>query len=730
MNVDQITPHHRSRLAYVYIRQSTGHQVAHHPESRRIQRSFSERAVALGWAREQVMDIDGDLGESASRGNIREAFEQMVAEVALGKVGLILAFQASRLSRGNKDWYHLLDVCAVTRTLICDGEGLYDPQSYNDRLLLGLKGTMSEAELHLMKQRLVEAIQSRARRGAFEMRLPAGYVWDETGRIVKTADERIQAAIERVFSTFARLGTAHATHVALAEEGAQIPVASGGGQFRWDAPHYAQVLRMLKHPVYAGAYAYGQRQTYEVLDGDQRVVKRSKKVPREQWHALLEGNHEGYISWEQYEANQARIASNRRSDGPGAPREGSALLVGLVMCGRCGRRMRVQYGRDGKVQQYECKYSRRQLGQPPCQSVGALRLERAVEALLLEAVAPLGMEAMIEAAARHEEAEAQAQKHLQQQVEHARYEAEVARRYYDAVDPSNRLVAREVERRFEQALQRQEETEDHVRRRIEALQGPLTELERRQLRRWATDLPGLWHSQTTRPQDRKRIARCLVKQVVVTRTEQGDMLEAHVHWSGGEVTELSVRQGKRGEQRYATDPEVVQEVRALATEFTDAQIARILNRKGIRTSKGNTFTGNRIGCLRHQYGIAKGPSFPKGGPDIYTAQQAAELLGVTTSTIIRWIEQGLLRGAQVTRQAPWRVQVTAADRARLTAGEELPGWLTLKAAASRLGVSQQTVLQRLKEGRYEGRRVQTGGRSSWRIRVIAEGNDHQPTLFD
>ena len=340
------------------------------------------------------------------------------------------------------------------------------------------------------------------------------------------------------------------------------------------------------------------------------------------------------------------------------------------------------------------------------------------------------MEAMIEATSRYEQAAAEKRTELNQQIEQARYEVQLARRYYESVDPQNRLVAREVERRYESALAVLEQTQAQVQQRSESLQESLTEQERAQLQHWAQNLHELWHAPTTRPQERKRIARCLFRQVVVQRTDPGDSLDVKVHWSGGQVSTLSVPQAKRGEQHFVTDPDIVEQVRQLAAEFTDSQIAIIMSRKGLRTSKGHPFTSHRIACLRNRYGIEKGPPLPRRGPDIYTAQQASELLGVTRTTVVRWVETGLLRGAQVTGQAPWRIEVTAGDRERLATTQEQPGWLTLKAAAAKLGVSQQAILQKVNTGQLEGTRVQMGARASWRIRVISGLNDTQSQLFD
>jgi len=733
MNPIEIAASHRSRLAFIYVRQSTQHQVMHHMESQRRQRSLHERAVDLGWNRELITVVDEDLAQSATRCQGRTGFQNMVAEAALGNIGIIFALEVSRLSRNNRDWYHLLDICAVTQTLLADGEGLYDPRSYNDRLLLGLKGTMSEAELHVMKQRLVEAMRAKAKRGEFRFRLSPGYEWDEEGRLVKAPDEQVRSAIELIFARFEQWGTIHRVQSSMAEDGLLVPILSGRRQrLRWGPPDYAHLRRILIHPIYAGAYCYGRRQVEQYLDADQRPLKRVKERPRQQWHVLIWDHHEAYLSRERFERIQRQIESNRKSSpGPGAPREGRALLQGLILCGQCGRRMRLLYNNRGRQLRYCCVRRRNQTGLPVCQDFGGRLLERAVEQLVLEALQPVGMEAMIEAAVGHARACEGERAHWQQRVERARYEVELARRQYDAIDPANRLVGRELERRFEKALQELEETESRAKAKIDALDRPLTAEEQQTLNSYAEDLPRLWHAPATHAQERKRIVRCLIESVVVTAPRDAPSMKAEVHWAGGEVTTVEVARGKTGINRYVADPELVELIRGLAVEFSDAQIACILNRKKLRTAKGLAFTAHRVSNMRHVHGIEIATAGRRlQGEDVYTAQQAAGLLGVDRGTVIRWVETGLLRGSQFTKAAPWRVRVTEQDRRRLTAADSPDGWLPLKGAAHVLGVSQQTVLQRLKAAELEGVRVHVGRRSAWRILIPEPARQQQQPLFD
>ncbi len=731
MNRDQITAKHRSRLAIVYVRQSSYHQVIHHRESQRRQRNLAERAKELGWSEELIQVVDDDQGESASRSGSRFGFDDMVATAALGKVGIIFALEVSRLARGNRNWYKLLDVCAITDTLIADEEALYNPGSYNDRLLLGLQGTMSEAELHLIKQRLVESTLAKAKRGELRRRLPAGLVWDEAGRIQKDPDEQVMAAIELVFQRFNGLGTIHQTYISFIEEGVELPVRVGqGNSVEWKIATPQRVSRILKNPTYAGAYVYGRRQTEEYLDSSIHPKKRQKEVREDQWHVLLKDHHEGYITWRQYEMNQQRIRSNcPGQSGSGAPREGHSILQRLVQCGRCGRSMDVAYGKDSHTIRYNCKQARAQTGAPICQSFGALRLERAVESLLLECLSPLGVEAMIEAANLYA-ADNEAEKtRWQQKIERARYEVQLARRQYDVVDPDNRLVTRELERRFEKALSELEQTESESEEDLKSLPESLSRSEEQQLKSYAEDLSALWKSATTRPQDRKRIARCLIESVVVTTDPESTELKAVVHWKGGEKTTVEVPRGKTGIHRYVSPPELVELIRTLAEEFSDTQIARILYRKRIKTPKGHSFKTYHVANVRKQHGIQPGPVVSSRDDDVYTAEEAGELLGVARCTVIRWIEVGLLKGRQVTPGAPWRILVTKEDMERLKPKEVGKDWLPLKGAARKLGISQQTVLQKVNSGELKGTRVRVGRREGWRIRVPEGSYDDQATLF-
>jgi excisionase family DNA binding protein len=540
----------------------------------------------------------------------------------------------------------------------------------------------------------------------------------------------VARAIARVFERFDQVGTIHQTHLSLVEEGVEVPVRGANSQLVWRLPTYEQIRRMLSNPVYAGAYVYGRRQVEETLDEALRPKKRLKEVKPEQWHALLKDHHEGYLSWEQYEKNRQCIGQNYSPpEGAGPPREGACLLQGLVLCGRCGRSMTIRYGKGEGQARLDCHKAREQSGAGVCQSFGACRLERAVEELLLASLAPLGMEAMVHTARLHTQDNQAQRVQWEQKIERARYEVQLARRQYDSVDPQNRLVARELERRFEKALKELEAVQADTSERLRKLEAPLNPAEEQQLKAYAEEVEKLWQAPGTRVQERKRIARCLVEKIVVLAAPGAERLKAEVHWKGGEKTAIEVARGKVGLHRYVTDPELVELVRNLAREFSDEQIARILYRKRLKTPKGHAFKAYHVSNVRHGYQIAKGPSIPVRGEDVHTAEEAAELLGVSRGTVIRWVEEGLLRGRQLTDGAPWRIQVRPEDLARLKPADADPAWLPLKGAAQVMGVSQQTVLQKLKCGELEGVRVQTGGRTAWRIHLPKGSCDNQPTLL-
>jgi DNA invertase Pin-like site-specific DNA recombinase len=554
----KITEAHRRRRAVVYVRQSTPTQVQEHAESRARQYRLRERAIELGWPGALVAVVDGDLGRSGASAEGRIGFRELVAEVGLGQVGLVLALEVSRLARSSADWHQLLDLCALTGTLIADSDGIYSPQDFNDRLLLGLKGTMSEAELHLIRSRLDGGLRNKAERGELELSLPVGLDRDEDGRIVLSPDEQVRHAIARVFELWRRLGSARQVVTELVTEGQQLPRRRvGERRIRWARASYAAVHDFLTNPAYAGAFVFGRTRQQKQLDASGRVRRRTVELPLEEWSVCLPDHHPGYVSWQEYLATRERLRANvrPRGEGGGAAREGQALLQGLARCGRCGRRMQVAYSCDGgRVVRYACVRGHRlHATERACQSLGGLRVDRAVAEAFLEAVTPAGVRA---SAGAIEELERQHAERLAGQLlalERVEFEAERGRRQFDACEPEHRLVARTLEQRLEQALAEVE----RERRKLAALEqarpAPLTADERRALARLARDLPRLWHAKTTTDRDRKELLRTLLSEVIVTVREPERLAELQLVWEGGARSELQVRLNRRGPERHRTD---------------------------------------------------------------------------------------------------------------------------------------------------------------------------------
>lgn len=720
----KITDQHRRRRAIVYVRQSTPTQVEQNAESRARQYRLRERALELGWPEGSIAVVDGDLGRSGASTEGRIGFKELVAEVGLGQVGLVLALEVSRLARSSADWHQLLDLCALTGTLIADSDGIYSPADFNDRLLLGLKGTMSEAELHLIRSRLDGGLRNKAERGELRQNLPVGLDRDEDGQIVLSPDEQVRHAIERVFCLWRQLGSARQVVRELVTEGQKLPRRTvGQRRVRWARASYAAVHDFLTNPAYAGAFAFGRTRRRKQLDGDGRVRHRTTELPIDQWSVCLPEHHPGYVSWEVYLSTRERLRQNARprGEGGGAAREGSALLQGLVRCGRCGRRMQVAYsGTSGRVVRYACVRGHQlHATKRACQSLGGLRVDRAVAEAFLEAVSPAGVSA---SAGAIEELERQHAERLRGQrlaLERAEFEAERARRQFDACEPEHRLVARTLESRLERSLGELERERRHLAALEQARPAPLSAEERRALARLARDLPRLWRATTTTDRERKELLRTLLSEVIVTVREPERLAELELVWEGGSRTALRVRLNRRGPERHRTAEDTVELIRRLAAHHSDRKIAAILSKQGRLTGTGLPFTEPRVRHVRKASGI---PAAPPPDPDseVVTIAEAAVRLEVSTSTIRRWLREGLLPAEQATPHAPWRIRLTDTVRRRFV--PDVPdGYLPLDEAAKRLGVARQTVLHKVQRGELDAVQVTKGRRKGLRIQVPGEG---------
>ncbi len=720
---------HLQRAAYVYVRQSTMAQIERNTESLERQYELVDRAVALGWAAGEVIVVDRDLGRSAKSTDGREGFERLVADVGLGKVGLVLGIEVSRLARRNSDWYQLLDLCALTNTLIADADGIYHPGLHNDRLLLGLKGTMSEAELHVLRTRMRDGALHKAAKGELRLPLPAGYEYDELGRVRVTPDEAVADAIATVFAYFDELSSARQVMVRFVAEERRLPRCSTGErQVRWVPASYRAVHDILTNPCYAGVYAFGRKRVQRrVQDGV--VRERITPVPREEWHTCLLDHHAGYITFEQYEANQARLRANcsaARGDGQGAAREGRALLQGLVRCGRCGRKMQVAYSSRSRSPRYCCVRGQAFYGAARCQSVGGRGVEQLVLDAVFRALAPAAIDATLRAIEDLTTTHQARVRSAELELERARQDAERARRQFDRCEPENRLVARTLESEWERQLVQVREAEQQLVAISVRRPQPLTEQEIAWCRHAGADLRAALDAPTTTDRDRKLLLRAMITDVRLTIERDQQRVQVSVTWEGGAVTEHQAALPRAG-SHAATDPDTMDLVRRLATEYPDHQIAGILARQGRVTGAGKPFTAHRVRSLRHHHKIPPATlrTPPPAGTERVTVARAASELGVSTATVHRWLREGFIIGEQMTRNAPWQIHITAELRDRIR--QHAPdGWLPLADAANALGLARQTVLQKVQRGELAAVYVQRGKRKGLRIQV----KPHQAGLFD
>jgi DNA invertase Pin-like site-specific DNA recombinase len=721
----KITEAHRRRRAVVYVRQSTLGQVERNTESAARQYALRDRAVELGWARESVAVVDGDTGRSGTSAAGRLGFKELVAEVGLGHVGVVLALEVSRLARSSADWHQLLDLCALTATLIADSDGIYSPADFNDRLLLGLKGTMSEAELHLIRARLDGGLRNKAARGELRTSLPVGLDRDEDGRIVLCPDEQVRHALERVFVLWRRLGSARQVVSELVAEGQKLPRRTvGQRRVRWARASYGAVHDLLTNPAYAGAFVFGRTRTDKRVGEHGEVKARTVELPLEQWSVCLPDHHPGYVSWPDFLATRERLRANvrPRGEGGGAAREGAALLQGLLRCGRCGRRMQVAYsGSGGRSPRYACVRGLHLHATDACQSLGGGRLDKAVAQAFLEAVTPAGVAATVRAVA---ELEAEHDARLLGQrlaLERAEFEADRARRQFDACEPEHRLVARTLERSLEDALATVERERGKLAALEQARPAPLTDGERTALARLARDLPRLWNAPTTTDRDRKELLRTLIRDVIVTAHPADKRADVEICWEGGGRTELTVRLNARGPERRRLTEDTVELIRRLAAHHPDHQIAAILARNGHRTGTGLTFTASRVRSARQRAGIPAAPP-PDPTSQLVTINQAAAELGASVFTIRRWLRDGLLPGEQAAPSAPWRIRLSDEIRARFV--PDIPaGYLSLAEAAQALGCARQTVLHKVQRGELHAIHVTRGRRKGLAINVPAPTMD-------
>lgn len=641
---EKVTAAHLSRAAYLYVRQSTLRQVLTNTESATRQYALRQRAVALGWPAEQVVVIDSDQGQSGASAADREGFQQLAAEVGMGRVGIVLGLEVSRLARNNADWHRLLELCALGGTLICDEDGLYDPCDFNDRLLLGLKGTMSEAELHFIRARLRGGQLSKARRGELVMALPVGLVYDPAQRVVLDPDSGVQHALRHVFATFARIGSARAVVVAFNDEGLRFPVrvrtGPRKGELAWTPLRHHHVLRVLHNPRYAGAFVYGRRRQRKTPEGRST----HETLPRDQWTALIPDAHAGYVDWEAFEANQTQLASNAQAHGTdrkkGPAREGPALLQGLVVCGRCGRRMTVRYHtrRGVEVPDYQCQTEAIRSGASRCQNVPGGAVDAAIATLLLDTVTPLALDVALSVQAELETRADDADALRRSHVERARHHADLARRRYTAVDPGNRLVADALEADWNDALRALRDTQDDYDRATAAAHAALSDAHKARIRALAADFPALWADPATPQRERKRMVRLLIDDVTLDKTDQ---IAIHVRFRGGQTTSITVPIPPTGWQTRQTNPDTLAVLDRLLDDHTDAETAQALNDAGHRSGDDRPFTSRIVLGLRRSHDLPSHTDRLRTA-GLLTLDEVAAALQVHPSTIKAWRRAGLL----------------------------------------------------------------------------------------
>jgi DNA invertase Pin-like site-specific DNA recombinase len=640
----KVTGAHLARTAYLYVRQSTLRQVLTNTESAARQYALRQKAIALGWPAEAIVTIDTDQGQSGASSADREGFQRLVAEVGMGRAGIVLGLEVSRLARNNADWHRLLEICAMSATLICDEDGLYDPTEFNDRLLLGLKGTMSEAELHFIRARLIGGQLSKARRGELRMPLPVGLVYDPTGRIVVDPDSGVQQAIRHLFTLFARTGSARAVVRQFNADKLLFPVrvrtGARKGELAWMPLQHWRVLRTLHNPRYAGAFAYGRRRERLGANGK----KTFQTLPREQWIALFPDAHSGYISWDQYETNQRLLLANATAHGEdraaGPAREGTALLQGLAICGRCGRRMTVRYHtrRGVQVPDYQCQNRCIQDGAARCQAIPGAVVDDAVGTLLLDTLTPHALEVALTVQAELDTRAAEADALRCQAVERARHRADLARRRYLAVDPDNRLVADSLEADWNDALRALQAAREDYERASAAAAATLTDELKDRIRSLATDFPALWNSPHTLQRDRKRMVRLLVDDVTLHKT---DRIHLHVRFRGGQTHSLAAAIPPTAWQARTTRSEIVAELDRLLDTCTDAEAADALNAAGHRSGENKPFTAGIIVHIRRKYHLPSHTDRLRAH-GLLTTTELAQRLGVHTTTIKNWTRAGIL----------------------------------------------------------------------------------------
>jgi len=668
MTNPKISDQHLSRQAYVYVRQSTPGQVRFNQESTERQYNLAGKAQSLGWSPERIRTLDRDLGQSGARMTGREDFKALVSDVALGQVGAIFSLEASRLARSNQDWHRLLELCAITGTLVIDEDGCYDPADFNDGLVLGMKGTFAQAELHIIRARLHGGKLNKARKGELHFALPVGFVFDDD-KITFDADQEVQGAVRMVFELFERESTAYAVVRRFQQLGLRFPRRSYGGAWNgkllWGRLTHSRVLGILANPSYAGTYVFGRYQACKQIGPTGEVRTQSCLMTQDEWRVVIPDHHPGYITWDQFLANRQRLAANRTNCEvlAGPTREGLCLLQGLLVCGTCGRRLSVRYtGNGGLYPIYQCNWKHREaLSQRACMCAPAKPVDGAIAERLVTAVTPLTIELALEALSSLEERDKAIAAQWRRRIDRARYDADLAERRYEAVDPANRLIASTLEQRWNDAMRRLLELETELanfeRRTLRAV----TAEQKRQIVQLATDFPRLWNASTTAARDRKRMLRLLIKDITIVKAPEPKLLQLCIRWQGGTTETVAVHLPPNRVEAIRYPDTFVDRIRALAAIHDDDQIIALLKHEGLTSSTGKPFTVAMIRWIRYKHRIP-GPPLPAR---TFNVNQVGERYGVSLWVVYYWIDRGLVTAHRKKPGLPYAITLTDATDHRL-----------------------------------------------------------------
>jgi DNA invertase Pin-like site-specific DNA recombinase len=656
----KIADRHLSKQACIYIRQSTLAQVRFNQESTDRLYNLVHKALTLGWNQEQIRVLDRDLGQSGTVAT-RMDFKTLVSDVAMGQIGAIFALEASRLARSNKDWHRLLELCAITDTLVIDTDGVYSPGEFNDGLVLGMKGTFAQAELHIIRARLHGGKLNKANRGELRFPLPVGFVYDDD-KIVIDPDQEVQGAVRTVFDLFSKQGTAYGVVRRFQEAGLRFPRRSYGGVWNgrliWGRLTHSRVLGMLTNPSYAGVYVFGRYQSAKQVSPSGEVFTRARPMPQDAWRVMIRDHHEGYISWDQFVANRHRLATNRtNAEGlPGPAREGLCLLQGLLICGCCGRRLSVRYtGSNGVYPMYECVWRRREsVGPQTCMSLPAPPLDRAISDRVLTAITPVTIELALATLTDLEQRDHEIGTQWRMRIERARYDADLAERRYESVDPSNRLIASTLEQRWNDALQRLQDLEAELANLERQTKRAVTAEQKQQIRQLTENFPQLWAASTTAPRDRKRILRLLLRDITASKGPEPKIVRLHIRWQGGatETLEVPQRPNRADVVRYPNP--FVTRVRELAATLHDDEIVQQLNAEGCRSSTGKPFTQSMIQWVRYKHNIPA-PAPPEG---TLSVRQVCHKYAVSHWVVYYWIKVGLVTAKRRKATTPYAITIT------------------------------------------------------------------------